>query len=68
MKKHAQSIDVCHDKPFEIGDTYQIQRGDKLPKYLITEIVEKRNPVKTGKNHHPDGVMFYRVKGHDIGN
>jgi hypothetical protein len=63
-------IDFCHFKDDFIGQKWKlggIHQQGTLIEFKITEILQKREPgLKTKENpnnvnHHPDGVMWFRV-------
>ena len=53
-------IDIAHHEPIEVGDEFKTAHNS-ASLFTIKEIVECREPGKTGKNHHAKGIMWYRV-------
>jgi hypothetical protein len=60
------TVDLCNDKPVTKGDTFDLHG---LPKFTVSAIIEEREPAVATKerpnnvNHHPKGVLFYKVSG-----
>lgn len=65
--KDGLIINMCHNKPIEVGDRIRLYPDPKMPHYKVMEVLEQREPSpKTSANpdnvnHHPKGVQFYQV-------
>lgn len=53
-------IDICHNEPVAKGDTFKKHQQDLG--FTIQQIVESREPGKTGKNNHAHGVTWHQIK------